>query len=137
MKTLERERKKKRKRFTFPLLMLFVLSLSHFSAAQEGVIYIKVVDVMDDFEDSANIYQKDNLSVRYVKTVNISQDAPFTMGLNHGYQMNLNPGYHTVLSDPGNPEFISLWIHYLRYWMLGLGVIFIMVIGIWSIRRYY
>lgn len=103
---------------------------------QAGVIYVKILDVVDGYEDRAYIYQNDNWSIRYISTENISStDEPFTLSTDHGYTINLEPEYHTILESPQDDQFLWYWMDYLKYWVFGFGVVLIMVISIWTIYK--
>ena len=116
------------------ILVLMVLIL--IQQVKGDVIYVKIIDMVDGYENRAYIYQNDNMSIRYIKTENISEtDEPFTLSTNHGYTINIEPKYHSILSNPTDEQFIWYWFDYIKYWVFGFGIIFIMVLIIWTLYK--
>lgn len=105
--------------------LIVLLLLSSFVSSQ--VIRINIVDTLGH-SDYAQIYQNDNMSIRYVQSVNISSNEPFDISNNHGFTIVLQKeDMSGVLISPNNPSFLGYWFYTLRYYLLYMFVIVVML----------
>jgi len=104
-----------------------------------NAVNVLMYDQMEGYENFIHIYENDNNSDNYIKSINIESNTtdlePFSLGDNLGYTIQLEPYYHSVLSNPRDENFVSYWFDYMRYWMLGFFIILIIGGLIW--RTYW
>jgi len=114
-----------------------LLSLLFLMIPTVYALNIVVYDSIDGFSDFIQIYQNDNNSDNYIKSVNIEGNEtdlePFSLGDGFGYTIQLEPDYHTELGDIKGGEFLSYWFNYIRYY-LAFIIILIMAVILW---RYF
>jgi len=97
---------------------------------------VLMYDQTEGYEDSIHIYQNDNNSDNYIKSINIEGNAtllePFSLGDSIGYTIQLESKYHTALRNPNDSSFLSFWFDYLRYYGFGFLIIFGLGVLIWK-----
>ena len=114
------------------LMLLAVLMLPTAQA-----LSVVIQDQTESYSPYAQVYENDNNSDNYIKSVNIEGNGtalePFTLGEGLGYTIQLDSDYHVGLSSIENDDFLSYWFDYVRYYM-GFIIILIMAVILW---RYF
>ena len=93
----------------------------------ECIQYVTLTNMLgeDMIDDIIYIYQNNNLSQRFIKSVNYTE-GEFTINCNTSYSVYLQPEPEMVNKNPAN----SMWFDYVLYGFLGaiLTALFIIVL---------
>lgn len=110
-------------------IILLLLLLSCFTVSQ--ICYVRIIDMTGDNYETIDVYQNDNMSTRFIKTLNTTTQHMSTVGAVHGYTFVINPTRKAVLEDFGNPNQLA-YLYRLLPWGLGILILIIFILIIYK-----
>lgn len=112
-------------------LLIFLFLIGFVNA--QGSVTVKIFDIINQHGEYVYVFQNDNMSHGYIETYNISGE-PFGLSANHGYTLQLEPSYNSIITNPQDSQFTSYWWNYILYFSFTILILIIIII---SLRRVF
>ena len=118
------------------VLALMVL-FSSFTLAQTSILYMTFTDMTGDNYQNGYLYQNDNLSVRFIKQVNLTGHEAVTMGACRNFDLYIEPPQKAGIKNVESNLMLDLLFHNFTYLIviIAITLIFITYIGYKVIKK--